>query len=334
MENPIIMPRNSFHSQTSSSSASRVRDSMSFFKRLSSKRSSSNASAQSVPKPQPPLLGRRNNNNANTPFATTMPTRRPRPAENMGAPPPYTAAPYSPADVASSMQVGDDSPYAFLREFDTVFLIDDSGSMAGRSWRETSAALSAIAPVCTAHDADGIDIYFLNHRNPNSHLGGYTNVTTTQGVQNLFQSVRPLGGTPTGTRLNQILKPYLVEVAASLERQAHGHEATVKPLNIIVITDGVPSDDVEMVIVNAAKKLDKFGAEPWQVGIQFFQVGREPEAAENLRELDDSLSEQYNIRDMVDTVPWNGEEGQELTAQGLLKVCLGSVVRRWDRKAL
>ncbi|KAK4937321.1 hypothetical protein LTR10_022002 [Elasticomyces elasticus] len=333
MENPIIMPRNSFHSQTSSSSASRVRDSMSFLKKFSSKRSSSNASAQSGPKPQPPL-GRRNHNNANTPFATTTPTRRPRPAENMGAPPPYTAAPYSPADVASSMQVGDDSPYAFLREFDTVFLIDDSGSMAGRSWRETSAALSAIAPVCTAHDADGIDIYFLNHRNPNSHLGGYTNVTTTQGVQNLFQSVRPLGGTPTGTRLNQILKPYLVEVAESLERQAHGHEATVKPLNIIVITDGVPSDDVEMVIVNAAKKLDKFGAEPWQVGIQFFQVGREPEAAENLRELDDSLSEQYNIRDMVDTVPWNGEEGQELTAQGLLKVCLGSVVRRWDRKAL
>ncbi|KAI1608593.1 hypothetical protein EDD36DRAFT_104360 [Exophiala viscosa] len=338
MDAPIFLSRDSFHSHSSTSSTfSRARHNpMDIFKRLGSKRSSSNASVtpRSVPKLPSAPLGRRNNVDPSSPHVITTPTRRPRPAENPGAPPPYTAAPYSPADVASPMQVGDDSPYAFLREFDTVFLIDDSGSMAGRSWRETSAALSAIAPVCTAHDADGIDIYFLNHRNPNSHLGGYTNVTTTQGVQGLFQTVRPLGGTPTGTRLNQILKPYLVEVAESLERQAHGHEATVKPLNIIVITDGVPSDDVEMVIVNAAKKLDKFGAEPWQVGVQFFQVGREPEAAENLRELDDSLSEQYQIRDMVDTVPWNGEEGQELTAQGLLKICLGSVVRRWDRKTV
>lgn len=268
-----------------------------------------------------------------------MPTRRPpaaRPRDARGAPPPYSAAaaPYSPADLSAPVQVAEDSPYSFLSEFDTVFLIDDSGSMAGRSWRETSAAIAAIAPICTTYDADGIDIYFLNHRSPNSSIGGYTHVTTTEVVQTLFQRVRPLGGTPTGTRLNHILKPYLAEVAESMERQAHGREATVKPLNIIVITDGVPTDDVESVIVTAAKKLDSFGAEPWQVGIQFFQVGREPEAAENLRELDDALSEQYHIRDMVDTVPWGGEEGAELTAQGLLKVCLGSVVRRLDRRAV
>lgn len=301
---------------------------MDTFKRFLSKRSSSRPQSTY----QSPI-GRRNFDSTN-PFATTVPTRRPRPAETMGAPPPYSAAPFSPADLAAPIQVSDDSPYAFLREFDTMFLIDDSGSMAGRSWRETAAAISAIAPICTAHDADGLDIFFLNHRNPNHNLGGYTNITTTDAVRNLFQNVRPLGGTPTGTRLNQILKPYLVEVAESMERQSHGQQATVKPLNIIVITDGVPSDDVESVIVNAAKKLDAYGAESWQVGIQFFQVGREPEAAENLRELDDALSSTYNIRDMVDTVPWSGDEGQELTAQGLLKVCLGSVVRRHDRRSL
>lgn len=236
------------------------------------------------------------------------------------------------------MQTGDDSPYAFLRTFDTIFLIDDSGSMAGRSWRETAAALAAIAPVCTAHDPDGIDVYFLNHRNPHAsnNNGGYTNITTTTRVQNLFQTVRPLGGTPTGTRLNQILRPYLAEVAESMERVSHGHEPTVKPLNIIVVTDGVPSDDVESVIVSAARKLDSMNAEPWQVGIQFFQVGREPEAREMLTDLDDALSSAYHIRDMVDTVPWNGDEADSegLTAQGLLKVCLGSVVRRWDRRSV
>ncbi|KIX07273.1 uncharacterized protein Z518_01926 [Rhinocladiella mackenziei CBS 650.93] len=333
MENPIIY-RDSFHSQSSSSSSSRFsrlhHHPMDVFRRLSSKRpSASQTQASNCQSPTD-----RSNIDRNNPFATTTPTRRPRPIEAMGAPPPYSAAPFNPADLATPIQVSDDSPYVFLREFDTVFLIDDSGSMAGRSWRETSAAISTIAPICTAYDADGIDIYFLNHRNPHSHLGGYTNVTTTEAVQNLFQSVRPLGGTPTGTRLNQLLKPYLAQVAELAERQAHGEEATVKPLNIIVITDGVPSDDVESVIVNAARKLDSYGVESWQVGIQFFQVGREPEAAENLRELDDALSSTYNIRDMVDTVPWTGDEGQRLTAQGLLKVCLGSVVRRHDRRSV
>lgn len=230
------------------------------------------------------------------------------------------------------MQSTDDSPYAFLTQFDTIFLIDDSGSMAGRSWRETAAALAAITPICTAHDSDGIDIYFLNHRNSQSPAGGYTNITTTVGVESIFNSVRPLGGTPTGTRLRHILKPYLAQVEESMERQAHGQEVTVKPLNIIVITDGVASDDVESTIVQAAKKLDAWGAEPWQVGIQFFQVGREPEAAEDLRELDDALSSAHDIRDIVDTIPWSGDEGQVLTADFLLKATLGSVNRKLDRR--
>lgn len=206
--------------------------------------------------------------------------------------------------------------------------------MAGRSWRETSAALAAITPICTSHDADGIDIYFLNHRNPlaTNGLGGYTNITTIAGVENIFRSVRPLGGTPTGTRLNQILKPYLSQVEESIERQAHGHEPTCKPLNIIVITDGVPSDDVESIIVRAAKKLDTWDADPGQVGIQFFQVGREPEAADDLRELDDSLSGEHGIRDMVDTVPWSGEDGETLTADGILKCVLGAVNKKLDRR--
>ena len=338
----LLLPRgDSFHN-THLSSPSK----MDIFRRFSSKKSQKSNNNNTAPRSNPnaaqrqsPITMARSNIDTNNPFVTTQPTRRPAAPE---APPPYSppannsAVPFSPADLSTTMQTGDDSPYAFLRTFDTLFLIDDSGSMAGRSWRETSAALSAIAPVCTAHDPDGIDVFFLNHRNPHSANGGYTNITTTSAVQSLFQNVRPLGGTPTGTCLNQILKPYISELAESLERQAHGRETTVKPLNIIVITDGVPSDDVESVIVSAARKLDGMSAEPWQVGIQFFQVGREPEAADMLRELDDALSGEYHIRDMVDTVPWGGETAEEqgLTAQGLLKVCLGSVVRRWDRRVV
>lgn len=222
---------------------------------------------------------------------------------------------------STTTSVNDDR-YAFLTSFDTVFLIDDSGSMAGRSWRETAKALEAITPICVAHDADGIDIYFLNEKDN----AWYHNIKSAATVSEIFSAVRPRGGTPTGQRLNQILKPYLTRLTANTE--------TTKPLNIIVITDGEPSDDVESPIINAAKKLDKMDAPAWQVGIQFFQVGREPGAREHLRQLDDDLEEIAGgeLRDIVDTVPWMGEGDQELNSEGILKVVLGSVNRRLDRK--
>lgn len=206
--------------------------------------------------------------------------------------------------------------------------------MAGRSWRETFAALSAITPICTDQDADGIDIFFLNHRNPyvRDSLGGYANVTGTSAVQEIFRNVPPSGGTPTGTRLNAIMKQYLADLPRVIEMQSRGQETSVKPLNIIVITDGVATDDVESTIVSAARKLDKMGAEPWQVGIQFFQVGQDAEAAADLRDLDDVLAGEHGVRDMVDTVPWAGVDGAQLTAEGIMKVTMGAINRKLDRK--
>ena len=203
-----------------------------------------------------------------------------------------------------------DDPSAFLSSFDTIFLIDDSGSMAGRSWRETSAAIESITPICTSHHPDSSE---------------YRNLTSASDVRRVFESVRPYGGTPTGSRLSAILRPYLRKL------KDLGPDAC-KPLNIIVITDGVPSDDVESVVLNAAKKLEEADAPAWQVGIQFFQVGNERGAAESLRELDDGLMEMGCKRDIVDTVPWNGKAGGILSAEGILKVLLGAVTRRLDRK--
>lgn len=236
-------------------------------------------------------------------------------------PPAYSPAPViAPVMGSSNLAVNDDR-YAFLTSFDTVFLIDDSGSMAGRSWRETAKALEAITPICVAHDSDGIDIYFLNEKDD----AWYHNIKSAAVVSEIFSAVRPRGGTPTGQRLNQILKPYIARLTANSE---------TKPLNIIVITDGEPSDDVESPIINVAKKLDKLDSPAWQVGIQFFQVGREPGAREHLRQLDDELEQIAGgeLRDIVDTVPWMGEGDQELNSEGILKVVLGSVNRRLDRK--
>lgn len=179
------------------------------------------------------------------------------------APPAYSpapnAAPAPNGQVTAATTDGPDNPYVFLSSFDTIFLIDDSGSMAGSRWNETRQALEAITPICTAHDADGIDIVFLNTRD-NEH---YHNVVSTSSIREIFSSVSPRGGTPTGQRLDQILKPYL--------RRYEANPNGTKPINIICITDGEPSDDVESPIIAAAKKLDRLEAPAWQIGIQFFQ---------------------------------------------------------------
>ncbi|KAF2849100.1 hypothetical protein T440DRAFT_399857 [Plenodomus tracheiphilus IPT5] len=262
-------------------------------------------------------------------------TRRPgsnrssmnHPSSTTEAPPAYTPGPASQMDAPRSASVAtstDSDPYAFLKSFDTVFLVDDSGSMAGRSWKETASALEMITPICTARDADGVDIYFLNH--PDSSI--YCNITSPSTIVEIFQTVRPGGATPTGQRLNKILRPYL-------QRYERDPEST-KPINIIVITDGEPSDDVESPIIQAAKKLDKLDAPAWQVGIQFFQVGKEPGAREHLKQLDDGLKEisgDDDLRDIVDTVPYAGEGDSVLSAAGILKVVIGAIHRKHDRNS-
>jgi hypothetical protein len=191
-----------------------------------------------------------------------------------------------------------------------VIVIDDSGSMIGSSWQETEEALALITPICTKRDPDGIDMYFINHPDKPE----FKNVTSRSKVNGIFKAVRPRGSTPTGKRLKQILKQYLYDFK---------NNATVKPINIIVITDGVPSDDVESPIIAAATQLDKLNAPAWQVGIQFFQVGRDPDAGEHLKQLDDELrkiSGNSELRDIVDTVAFTEAGGAKLTDEGILKV--------------
>lgn len=271
------------------------------------------------------------NQQSNNPFADPPPSYQPGLAYNSG--PSYSSGPaYAPnastsfaqgapqysaqLAVPSQVAVPADDPYAFLSTFDTVFVIDDSTSMRGPRWKEASSTLTSITPICTARDADGIDIWFLNHKSI------YTNVNDVYAVECIFNNISPNGSTPIGTRLYNILNPYV---------QALQRHETKKPLNIIVITDGAATDDPESVIVDAAKKLDAMQAPPWQVGIQFFQVGDDGEAAEVLRELDDALVDMGCKRDMVDTVPSNGR-GASLSADMILKTVLGGVHRRFDRK--
>jgi hypothetical protein len=261
-------------------------------------------------------------------------------ARDLWNPPPYTPEPAAPPCKTTVYASSEDSPYAFLREFDTIFVVDDSSSMLGRRWKEAEEAIAAIAPICTMFDRDGIDIYFLNHRSEpaadDDTLGGYTDVTTAADVEQIFNSVRPRGTTPFGRRLKQILAPYLVQVEKMAARDGWLPDRSlfVKPLNIIAITDGAFTDDAESVVLDAARRLDGCRADPWQVGVQFFQIGTDEVAACYLRELDDDLARrarENGLRDMVDTVPWR-EGGQPLNAQGIMKCVLGAVHKKYDNQ--
>ncbi|KAH9948796.1 hypothetical protein B0H21DRAFT_689433 [Amylocystis lapponica] len=213
-----------------------------------------------------------------------------------------------------------------LRRYNTVILVDDSGSMEGARWLEARETLAALADIAARYDADGIDVCFLNSRK----VG--TNMKNADLVRRLFDSVRPAGITPIGEKLESLLLYYLAGLEQAKARYDAGDSRalrSVKPVNYIVITDGAPTDDPEEVIVTAARRLDAHNFPLSQVGIQFVQIGNNPEATAFLNELDNELSQAYGIRDMVDTTPYTG--GQ-LTADMIIKILLGGINRRVDRR--
>ncbi|WVQ77409.1 hypothetical protein IAR50_007094 [Cryptococcus sp. DSM 104548] len=214
---------------------------------------------------------------------------------------------------------GAEDPLELLKEYDTVFLVDDSGSMAGNRWKEACKAIMEVAHLAARYDDDGIDVYFLNSKRYGVGL------STTSQVAELFRSLEPRGMTPTAARLDVLLREYM----GRLEAQNEGSAEEVKPINLIVITDGEPSDDPASVIIAAAKRLDKGEYPLSQVGIQFLQIGNDPRAAAALEELDDELGPKHGIRDIVDTVPY---KGKAMNAELIIKTLLGGINRRLDKK--
>ncbi|KAI0774551.1 hypothetical protein C8Q74DRAFT_1369007 [Fomes fomentarius] len=204
-----------------------------------------------------------------------------------------------------------------LKKYDTVIVVDDSGSMAGRLWTEARDALSVLADAAAEYDQNGIDIYFLN--DPKRGKG----MRDASAVKRLFDSVYPGGRTPLGERLDELLKEYIDE----LDKKAHAPpEQRLKPVNYIVLTDGRPTDDPEDVITHHARRLDQGRHLLTQVGLQFVQIGSDPEAKRYLENLDSNL---HGVRDIVDTTPFIGGV---VTADMIIKILIGAINRRVDRE--
>jgi uncharacterized protein YegL len=211
-----------------------------------------------------------------------------------------------------------------LRKYDTVVIVDDSNSMRGALWNEARDALASLADIAGKYDADGIDVHFLN----TTHF--MSNVHQSSTIKRLFDRVQPRGFTPIGAKLEELLLDYLASLETAKERKLAGDNnvmKAIKPVNYIILTDGAPTDDPEDVIIAAARRLDRGNFSLTQVGIQFVQIGDSKKATNFLRELDDGLSANHNVRDIVDTTPYIGR----LNAEILTKILVGGINRRVDR---
>jgi hypothetical protein len=199
-------------------------------------------------------------------------------------------------------------PVASFADFKLVVIIDDSDSMGGNLWSGARDALAGVAEISRQKGGEGLDIYCLNNTRYRLDL------RNEYDVRDFFDSIIPDGQTPLGAKLKQILDIYVPRI----EDFSLNH----KPISILVITDGVPTDDPRQVIVDFARRLDLKGVPHQKLNLQFVQIGDDPDATEALRELDDSLGPMHGVRDMVDAVTFNRDEPHFHT-EFLVKVLLG-----------
>ncbi|KAJ3570693.1 hypothetical protein NPX13_g5644 [Xylaria arbuscula] len=233
-----------------------------------------------------------------------------------------------------------DNPYAALKSIDTLLLIDDSDSMQ-KCWDEVGDIIRIIAPICIEHDADGIDIEFVNHRARGyilTNQSGYKHIGFMKGrldmhdnVAGIYHSVKPKGKCRLDKRLASILNPYVDAYETHVKK--NGLRKLPVPLNVIVITDmdWDEEDDTFGTILRLAGRLDSITAPPFQAGVQFFRVGDAGRGVtkDKIESFDDRIWKEKGVRDIVDMTTWTGAPG-ELSPKGILKVLLGAVRRSVD----
>lgn len=223
-------------------------------------------------------------------------------------------------------QNDDDNPWNRLKMFETVFIVDDTGSMIksvdknkphGQDrWAVTVEALRHVADIAAQHDENGIDIKFLKAQEFDEE--GITNGVAVMEILRFidFQNQDHGGGTTFQEHLEGVIEGHIEKFEAYLQDLAiyrqRLRERSKKPkrpdrpksLNLIVITDGQADDEeeVENYIVQIAKQLDELRAPAGYIGIQFVQVGDDEHATKFLERLDDDIKK-MGIRDVSTVSP-------------------------------
>lgn len=247
----------------------------------------------------------------------------------------------SPYEKASSNEDDHlDSQLSILESYNTIFILDDSGSMLGPSgvgnrtlWQLAVEALRPLALKAAKYDDDGVDIYLINQ-----YCQG-NNLKDAQSIERFFLGLnaKRQALTDIGRKLEDVTRAYLSDIRLG---------KPCKPLNVIIITDGAPTDksDLEAYINSTAKLLEAGNYPPSQFGIQFIQIGNDREATAYLDKLDDDRDErkrkrlsfwsrkpkQRAARDIVDTT--KSVPNSQFNSEYLAKALLGGIHRRIDKE--
>jgi hypothetical protein len=217
---------------------------------------------------------------------------------------------------------------ASLALYDIVILADDSSSMSfeeqGERIEDLKIILSKVAEVATMFDQDGILIRFLNARTEGN------GIRNAQEAENVVKQVRFQGLTPLAASMqHNVLEPVVFNLAQSGQLQ--------KPVLVITITDGEPSDNprdaILQVIANARRRLaPQYG--PKCLAFQFAQVGRDQRAQHFLEKLDKSPE----VGDIIDCTSYYELEAEEFKRKGidmtveiwLVKMMVGAIDPSYD----
>ncbi|BFZ55384.1 hypothetical protein PYCC9005_002424 [Savitreella phatthalungensis] len=237
-------------------------------------------------------------------------------------------------DVAAQWQIPVEMAYDLVKLalFDTIILVDDSGSMSfeegGDRINDLRAILEKVVFVVGLFDLDGISVRFLN-----SDVQG-NGIRSTADVHNLVSQIRFTGITPLGTSLERkVLEPYVLGPA----RASHLR----KPVLAITITDGAPQgeskDKLFKVIRHAKEELQRTRYGPDAISFEFVQVGNDIKAREFLGQLDRDVE----IGGFVDCTSNYELEADEMARIGvhnfspgvyLMKLMLGAIDSSYDSK--
>jgi hypothetical protein len=190
-----------------------------------------------------------------------------------------------------------------LKDYDTVFVIDDSGSMQKPTdsrnpnspdrWTSMTQGLEKFVTIAARFDKDGIDVYMLKHNKSRKGLKSVKDVLKIIRHTNISDPISG-GGTRFKSQLETIIGGRLEQLKQYREHP-YAPNQHPKPLNLIVVTDGEADDEeaVEAFLVDTAKELERLAVPRNFVGVQFVQVGDDIEASAYLHRLDDDLRKCY-----------------------------------------
>ncbi|ACK69728.1 von Willebrand factor type A [Gloeothece citriformis PCC 7424] len=190
-----------------------------------------------------------------------------------------------------------------VQDRDYTLIIDKSGSMSisdqpgGKSrWEIAQESTLALARKCEQIDPDGITVYLFSGR-----FRRYDNVTSDK-VSQIYAENDPMGHTDLASVLQDALNNYFQRKTAG-NTKSNGE-------TILVVTDGEPDDRKAVMrqIIEASRKVDR----EEELAISLIQVGKDKQATEFLKALDDQLQSVGAPFDIVDTITIDDMEDMTL----------------------